>query len=616
MVQMNKINRDEAEKILASNNKLLIEDGIPDEIALIEEEINAVSENLDRIENQSDTEENLNPVVKVSTQQIDNYWSVSNANPVFAAALEEMELYIESDGIYSYHQEMKHRRSNFSTVSFEYTVPENDTRLRVYKFDDITIELLPQDLTSKANFNRRLLEQSNLHLELSNVEFVRFKTLLIEMDNGKIVQNNSGFGRVANGLFNLGNKVVIDDQLQDHRSLIWKGDAGYSIEQTDQIKISENPLALSEIAHHLFNLYESKAILIFGFAIATLFFQQYMKRKKHFPILYLRGASGRGKSCMAELICKLSGMDESLYVINCAGNSTKIGAETKSVLLNNLPIVFNELAEEQFNYIKSRSDGHGSVKFSERSKNSLVERTVSGSSIVTTVVEPHDKQIISRSVYINLDDIDMKKTVFDQVRAASPDFSNFIVKVIQSLSFEQLMDHVDRFLQKIGKTDIPRILENYALIGGSFMAFKSICKDASNLPSDEEVVQFIRKQTSKTESLLNPISFFIYELERLHECGKAKTFITQDEKFVYFNFEGVWSEISDAYKHKYFPYMNKRNLQELLKESEFIARAGIDLPIGSMHEAREPVTQFPKKINSNTRRCFVLRKDKLPGYFR
>lgn len=611
---MKKILKSEAEKILACNNTLLLDDRISDEISIIAKEIDDISENSDCIETQPAAGE-INTVEDVNTLQNIEKMNKISTNQAFQIALEEMELYIEETGIYSYNQEMKHRRANFSSVSFEYNILENDTRLRVYKFDDTIIELRPQDFSTKASFNRRLLEISNFQIDFSANEYNRFKTVLIEMDNGKVVQNKNGFGRIADGIFNLGNKVMIDRKLHDFKPLIWKGDTGYALEYTDQIVISENRLDLSKIADYLFQLYGNKAILLLGLAVATVFFQEYMKSRKHFPLLYLRGASGHGKSCMAELLCKMFGMYEPLYIINCAGNSTSIGSEIKAVRLNNLPIVFNELTEVQFDLIKSRYDGHGSSKYNEKSSSKLAERPVNNPTIITTVNIPHDKQIISRCVFIDLDEVEMNKSVFEQVRAASPDFYNFIVKIIQSITFEELMDCIDRFAKQIGKTIEPRIQDNYSLIGGGYLAFKAICDDVSGLPSDEEAIQFIKEQIVQTEALLNPLPAFLYELERLNENGKAGSFVTQDENFVYFNFEGVWSEISAAYKDKFFPFMSKRNLQEKIKLSEYIARAGIDLAINCEQENGQPITQYPKKIKAKTRRCYVLKKDKLPSYF-
>jgi len=613
---MKKISRSEAVEKLSVDGSFHTTDYYTDEFPFVKEDSPAENDKPQQVEKHQVREETLLEDEKVKYQQVDSDRKRKKIDPAFAAGLDEMELHIEEDGIYSYHQGMRIRRANFSRVSFEYTIRENDTRLRVYRFNDKPIKLRPQDLISKASCNRCLLEQSNFQIDLSTAEFDRLKILLIEMDNGRVAQNKSGFGRVADGIFNLGNKIMIDDQLQDFKPLIWQGDTGYALEHTDQIIISENPLALGKIAQQLFQLYGNKAIVMLGFATASLFFQQFMKLKKHFPLLYLKGASGHGKSCIAELNCKLSGMDESLYIINFAGNSTIIGSEIKAVRLNNLPIVFNEFTEDKSDLVKSRFDGHGSSKFTGKTSSNLSERPVNNPTIVTTVVNPHDKQIITRSVFVDLDEIEMKKSVFDEVRAASSDFSGFIVKIIQSLSIDILVNQVDRFVQMIGKTEEPRILDNYSLIGGSFMAFKSICDDISGFPSDEEVLQFIKEQISQTESLLNPVPALLYELERMLVTGKAKSFITQDEEFVYFNFEGVWSEISPAYKRRYFPFMSKRNLQEQLKKSEFIAKAGKDLQVSSKFKDGELLTQFPKKINSSTRRCFVLKKDRLPGYFR
>jgi len=518
-------------------------------------------------------------------------------------------------GIFYHSNDGKVYLSDFGELEFLYTKIIDGSRIRVVKIKDVEIELSSADLQNKGSFNKQVMNKCNYSIDMRPPEFQVFRNIIMKLDNCKMVEEKPGFGRITPDIFNLGNKMIINQKMHDFQSLVWLGKAGYSLTQTDQIRISEKPLALSNICSNFFQLYGDYAILILGFAVGTLFLQQYMKVKKHFPLLYLLGASGRGKSCMAELTCKLFGLDESLSIVNCAGNSTKIGTEVKSLLLNNLPIVFNELLEEQFSYIKSRYDGHGSYKYSDKHSNNLAERTVNGSSIITTVVEPHDKQIIRRSVFINLDDIKMKKAVFDQARLDSDHFSNFVIRILNSITFEQIRKQVEEFTGRIGLKYNPGITDNYAFIGGCFQTLRSIMVNDSFLPGDDRLEKFIVSQIRQTESYLNPLNHFIMEIERLADNPKAKKYIVQDDDYIYFHFKGIWDLISDSYKRKYFPFMNEKNLKVAIKESVYMAKYGRDLLVNPEHKAGKAATSHHKKIGNIPRRCFVLRKDQLPGSY-
>jgi len=352
-------------------------------------------------------------------------------------------------------------------------------------------------------------------------------------------------------------------------------------------------------------LYGMQAVLIIGFAVATLFFQEYMKKEKKFPLLYVKAGSGRGKTGLTELIENIFGIRHPFSSINCAGNSTKIGIENKSILLNNLPLILNELNEKDFQLIKSRYDGQGSVKYSDFKPGNISEKNVTGPSIITTVVEPRDKQVISRCVFINLDIIDMNKSAFEEARLLTKNFDSFTCTILRNISFNDVITQIEQVKKRIHCLEIqPRISDNYSIIAGCFLAFKSLT-GSNDLPDAQGLKDFLISEMKTTESFLYPLTNFLRELERLSECKIPLKYITQDDKFLYFNFNGVWSLISQAYKDKYLPFITSSNIKYLLKKSRYIARYGRDL-----------VTSLLKHIIDTSRRCFVLINNELPNYYR
>ncbi len=523
----------------------------------------------------------------------------------------------DDEGIFQYDQSQKVYCTNFSSIEFINTKIVDTAWVRVIKINDTVIELLLQDLLNAGSFNKKLLHSSFYRIKKPKVIFEDLLEIISLLNNNKFVTELFGFGSVHQKIFNLGNKVLLDGKLQEFQGTVWLGKNGYSLFEADMINISDDKMGLSKIWDYFYQLYGMQAVLIIGFSIATLFFQQYMQKRKHFPLLYILAPSGQGKGGLSELICRLFGLDQSLSYVNCAGNATNIGIESKSLLLNNLPLVLNELSEKQFNLIKSRYDGQGSVKYHDKNSNNILERSVNGSSIVTTVVNPHDKQVISRCIFIDLDCNEMKKLLFEEAREKSSGFSNFTLEVLKKISFKNLLDAVVAFGENIeAKGAGPRIVDNYSLMGGSFELFRNLVSEKIDIPSQHKVKAFIEREIHKTEEYLNPFIYFISELERLAEGRSAKNFLLQDDNFLYFNFNGIWNLIKEKYKQKYFPFLKASNIKTLLLKSDYMAAYGSDFKSADKSKLGIPVHSYNKKIDEVPRRCYVLRKDKLSGYYR
>lgn len=136
------------------------------------------------------------------------------------------------------------------------------------------------------------------------------------------------------------------------------------------------------------------------------------------------------------------------------------------------------------------------------------------------------------------------------------------------------------------------------------------------MPSDAELHDYITEQMKQAENYLNPLIHFIIELERLADTPGAQSYISQDNDFLYFNFNSVWSAIKDSYKKKHFPFMTAANIKELLKDSHYMAVYGQDLAPQKSEYMGEAASKYVKKINSISKRCYVVKRGSLPGYYR
>jgi hypothetical protein len=536
-------------------------------------------------------------------------------NMLFEELLIESGLKVNETGIYQENKNSVIKISNFSNITYLFNKMKGNQKFRFIKIDDTVFELTPEHMVNCQKL-RKLLLSSNYDLSCSIHQFNNLVNIILKMDNGKIINDTKGYGKIADHIYNFGNKVLVNNKLLDYQPNIWLGKKGYIVKKTDMLHVTDGSLDPSLLWNTFYKLYGMQAVLIIGFAVATLFFQEYMKKEKKFPLLYVKAGSGRGKTGLTELIENIFGIRHPFSSINCAGNSTKIGIENKSILLNNLPLILNELNEKDFQLIKSRYDGQGSVKYSDFKPGNISEKNVTGPSIITTVVEPRDKQVISRCVFINLDIIDMNKSAFEEARLLTKNFDSFTCTILRNISFNDIITQIEQVKKRIHCLEIqPRISDNYSIIAGCFLAFKSLT-GSNDLPDAQGLKDFLISEMKTTESFLYPLTNFLRELERLSECKVPLKYITQDDKFLYFNFNGVWSLISQAYKDKYLPFITSSNIKYLLKKSRYIARYGRDFEADAKNEAGSPVTSLLKHIIDTSRRCFVLINNELPNYYR
>jgi hypothetical protein len=535
---------------------------------------------------------------------------------LFAELLAESGLKVNEKGIYQAHKTGITNISNFSNIKYLFNKIQGNQKFRFIKINDTIFKITPEDLVNRNNF-RKLLLSSNYDLSCSNRLFNKLVNIIIKLDNGKIINDTTGYGKVSDHIYNFGNKILVNNELSDFKPTVWLGKKGYLLNKTDMLQVTDEPFNPSELWNTFFKLYGMQAVLIIGFAVATLFFQEYMKKEKKFPLLYIKAGSGRGKTGLTELIENLFGIKHPFANINCSSNSTKIGIESKSILLNNLPLILNELTDKEFQFIKSRYDGQGSVKYSDFKPGNISERSVNGSTVITTVVEPKDKQVISRCVFINLDIIEMNETAFEQARTHSKKFASFTCTVLKNISFCDIITQIKQFKERIHCSEVqPRINDNYSIIAGCFQAFASMMPKNEKLPDVDEIRDFLIGEMKTTENYLNPLSYFLRELERLAECKISHRYITQDEKFIYFNFNGVWSLISQTYKDRYLPFITSSNIKNLIKKSQYIAHYGRDFDANAKNPAGKPIYTYFKRIEQVSRRCIVLINDELPGYYR
>ena len=164
----------------------------------------------------------------------------------FAELLTESGLKVNENGIY---QEFKtggiRKISNFLNIEYLFNKMQGNQKFRFLKIDDIIFKLSPEDLVNRQNF-RKLLLSANYNLSCSKQQFNKLVNIIIKMDNGKIINDTTGYGRIADHIYNFGNKILVNNVLRDFVPTIWLGKKGYYLNKTDMLNVTDEPFDPSE----------------------------------------------------------------------------------------------------------------------------------------------------------------------------------------------------------------------------------------------------------------------------------------------------------------------------------------------------------------------------------
>jgi Cdc6-like AAA superfamily ATPase len=514
---------------------------------------------------------------------------------------------IDNYGIFYSNQNEKFYVSNIRRIQFLYThVDDSDndaTKYRVVLINDIEFKLSVKHLSSKSKFAEYLMSRCNLYFNGDKEIFDRIVREILTKKNNNIVSSIRGCGKVAEGLYNLGNMVIIKGKIEPCQHLIWDGNVGYQLEKQNGIKITMG-WSLLDIWSKLFTIYGKSAIVVLGYAITTLFFDVIQKQFGRFPILYLTGAPGKGKTALAELIAMLFGARYEFLSINCESLSTPIGSEEHLQQKYNLPHIFNEMQEKWHSLLKSRYDIELTMKASPSKQKRTEFRQVTGSTVAISVSRPLDKQIVSRCLFVDFDKIESHPIEFSQLYNQKEFLSSFIIHIIENIEASKVIAKIEDFKNRFfNKGFEPRIVESYSIIAGGMAA---LLAHFGEIPlQEDELIDFIEEEIQKAQAGLEPIYFIISELKKLLSQNSNAEFLVCDEDFIYLNVHDFWDSLPKFFKDQYYPNHNNKAMKQMLCESKYLAQKGID------YHGRHTPENHPKKIAGKTQRCIVLKRNAL-----
>ena len=533
----------------------------------------------------------------------------------FLDEVEKDGYHTDNKGIYKLFNEEIIYISNFNSVKFLYTLIDsesgNETRIRVVKINNIIFNLTHKDITSKRKFNQLLLNRSKFYFRGSSSDFQIFLEIILNLDNGLNIRELKGSGKVHEKIVNLGNIILRKRHDYLYSEIVWLGKQGYKLASQKNIEIDINGFDLPTLWNKMHGIYKQYSYLIFGFSIATAFFREIISDMGAFPILYLFGNAGSGKSTLSELIGNLFGAKRNYFTVNCDSLSTPIGIEEKTQELNNLPLIMNEVSSKQNPYLRSRYDGDGSIKASLRKNNPIHERQVKCSTIAISVSKPLELQVAQRCIFLDISIVMKDKKLFDMLYLERSKLSTFIKEVLIKIKPAIILKDIFKFRHSVlDKGFSPRTIDNYSIIGGSLLAWIGSFK-SNKFPSEKEVFEFILKEMEIADKNLNPLSYLIGKLRMMINNNIQAEFLTWDNELIYLHLQGFWNYLPKVFKEKYYNKMGIKEVKKLFYNSEYIAIYGKDLNSSKNEDFNEPALSHTKKIEGDAKRCVVLIRQKV-----
>jgi ABC-type dipeptide/oligopeptide/nickel transport system ATPase subunit len=533
----------------------------------------------------------------------------------FREELKKNILHFDQNGIYS-GKDQKECIANFSCLEYQYSIKNVETGCltRRIQIGTTTFDIEAKHLLNKNNFNTMLLSRSSYHFTGSTQYFRLFIQILLSLENNLVVKNLPGFGRVRKDFWNLGNIVYTEDTVYPWRELVWSGPEGYFLQKINMINVNTTGITPAVIFDKFTEIFGEYSMIVLGFAVSGMYFSEIMKQISSFPILYLTGSAGIGKSTFSELFLKLYGVERSWGTVNCDSNSTKIGIDEKTQEFNNIPLILNEIGKSYYPMLKSRYDIQGSVKASQLKNKKTAERNVKGSTVAISVYLPEDPQVSSRFIIIDYEKVQRNKTAFDELHKESSQLTRFILDVIRKISVKDIISNTEQFKNTFAGVGIEsRVLDNYSVVAGGMMALIKAFPDISL--TSENIYKYLHSEMKVAEQLSYPLFPLIKKMKDVISGNDTSSYALYDDKYFYVNLPGFREELPLDFKNKYYHKKKDKDILEMFKKSEYPVRYGVQFKYKNIKHKGKQVLSYGKKINGTNHRCIVLSKEKILNHF-
>ncbi len=469
---------------------------------------------------------------------------------------------------------------------------EKDNRKEIYNFimriirkitDDeknvswecrLSSDLLTEEIILDGNnlnilndFKKKVSERGLFLSNASSVEHNAFLEHIYSKSNIKEKQKTQYLGRIERDKYLFNNALATKTEIlqKDNCDIIApKGRIEYSGELNLEILIEK-----------LGAIYSKDLWKIFGFAVGTLFVEEISEYYGFFPLLFLNGSKGTGKSTLAEIIAAMFGAAKEVKPFNF--NSTTKSIQRAGAKFKGIPIRLNEYQAGKTNsnaLLCSIYDREGYQR--ARSDNSLdgMKSEINATFIIIStqnIVGFEAEAVLSRIVEINLDNALRNKDMLEEIKAYKDNASYFVVHCLQKINPDELLRVIKKEansnLKALGANE--RIVENHSILQICANEFYKSCSCAVLNKWGITIGQLkedISKQEASTQDA-NVGQIFLNILESMLRKGEIPTDVAQiQEEILYFNIRTTMPLVRRFCKSSDIAMVDEKTLAKSLRQ--------------------------------------------------
>lgn len=406
-------------------------------------------------------------------------------------------------------------------------------------------------LVNPKQFREKMLEHGNFFLHCSESDFQKIIKHVIKNTRDKVVKIPRITGRIEKNTWIFDGAAIMDGKYVPANSdgFVFASDGtGYSVKH-GQHKVSINtvPIDIPELFEKLFRLYGPNTVKLIGFIVATTFLDEIVKRLRCFPLLFIVGSMGTGKSKCAELDLSLVGMHRQ-SAVNLGNKSTQIGINRTLSKYSNLPVWMNEYQanERVDSLIMAIFDREGRVKAKKDYSYDVIEDELNGTAIITSEFVLRREALASRCVFVNLNNLSHDDPeLFYELYQNRDAHSHFLLALLGKNI--DIMTEIDSVLQTIEDSNPSPEIENrnkeiHAMVYGAFIGFAK----AFGIPIPEEIGRWLSDDMVVNHSMVSDSGYLARFWELVQNCWD-KGFLEKSafikDGFLFFNLAQVYEEV-------------------------------------------------------------------------
>ena len=317
-----------------------------------------------------------------------------------------------------------------------------------------------------------------------------------------------------------------------------------------------------------------KTMLAVGWAKSVFWSQMFYNKKKYFPLLWLHGKTGSGKSVFATWLMSMMGMRNCNPEMLTDRGTTEVGLARKFAYYSSLPVFTDdyriETGEKFHAFFRGVYDRTSATK-GLKSEFGVRRVIIRGCSVVTGEHAPNDAALFSRCVAMELTQKERKDKYFKEIVKLEPQFSaiGFDWLKNRNKNFDKFMVDFDKYetiLQK--EFDNPRQGSCYALAVASILA--------ENYLNADDLLDFTIKLSKqemaeqKSEGMISHLWECLDIVHRNKQIDENEAYCDTYNKELQINLPNLMGKIKGSQWTRSYEFPNNREIAKLLKQEDYV----------------------------------------------